>query len=59
MVFESGPIESTVKIIDFGRSKILKKKEKLTEKAGSVILALNNNSLVILCCSRDCFGKRI
>lgn len=38
VVFEGEPIESTVKIIDFGRSKIVKKKQKLTDKAGSVII---------------------
>lgn len=36
VVFEGEAIESTAKIIDFGRSKIVKKKEKLTEKAGSL-----------------------
>jgi len=37
IVFEGESIESTVKVIDFGRSKIVKKREILTEKAGSVL----------------------
>jgi len=34
IVFEGDSIESTLKIIDFGRSKIVKKNEILTEKSG-------------------------
>jgi calcium-dependent protein kinase len=36
ILFESQSIDSTVKVIDFGRSKILKPHQKLTEIAGSV-----------------------
>ena len=38
IVFEADSVESTVKIIDFGRSKLLKPKQKMTECAGSVLL---------------------
>lgn len=36
ILFEGREIESTVKVIDFGRSIILKPNQKLVEKAGSV-----------------------
>lgn len=36
IVFEGETIDSTLKIIDFGRSIIVKRNEKLIEKAGSV-----------------------
>ena len=36
VLFEKEDIDSTVKVIDFGRSKILKPNEKLVEFAGSV-----------------------
>ena len=36
VVFEGESVESTVKVIDFGRSKIVRWQEKITEKAGSV-----------------------
>jgi len=35
-VFEGEAIESTVKVIDFGRSKIVKWYDRITEKAGTV-----------------------
>jgi len=37
ILFESFSSEGTVKIIDFGRSKLLKAKQKITEYAGSVL----------------------
>ena len=46
ILFESVSVESTVKIIDFGRSKLLKSKQKLTECVGSVYLK-NTYSLFI------------
>ena len=36
VVFTGEGLDSTLKVIDFGRSKILEPKEKITEKAGSV-----------------------
>lgn len=36
ILFKASNAESTVKVIDFGRSKLLKAKEKVTEYAGSV-----------------------
>lgn len=36
IVFIESNLDSTLKIIDFGRSKILKVTQKLTEMAGSV-----------------------
>jgi len=38
ILFKTTSAESTVKVIDFGRSKLLKPKEKITEFAGSVDL---------------------
>jgi calcium-dependent protein kinase len=40
ILFEGESIESTVKVIDFGRSKILLPNEKIFERAGSVIYFL-------------------
>jgi len=37
ILFEGESLESTVKVIDFGRSKILKPNQKIIERAGSVI----------------------
>jgi serine/threonine protein kinase len=37
IVFSGDLNDLAVKVIDFGRSKILKGEEKLTEKAGSVL----------------------
>ncbi len=39
VVFEGAGLESTLKIIDFGRSKILQPKKKFTERTGSVTRA--------------------
>ena len=36
ILFESSSVESTVKVIDFGRSKILESRQKINEFAGSV-----------------------
>jgi len=36
ILFESSSIDSTVKVIDFGRSKLLVAKEKIVERAGSL-----------------------
>lgn len=36
ILFKTSSAESTIKVIDFGRSKFLKPKEKITECAGSV-----------------------
>jgi calcium-dependent protein kinase len=36
IVFEGESVDSTLKIIDFGRSKIVKRNEVMTEKAGSL-----------------------
>ena len=36
IVFDGPTIDSTLKVIDFGRSKILKPQTKLVELAGSV-----------------------
>jgi calcium-dependent protein kinase len=36
ILFEGSSVESTVKVIDFGRSKLLMPKQKIVEKAGSV-----------------------
>jgi calcium-dependent protein kinase len=36
ILFKTTSAESTVKVIDFGRSKLLKPKEKISEFAGSV-----------------------
>ena len=36
ILFEGSSVESTVKIIDFGRSKLLMPKEKMVERAGSL-----------------------
>lgn len=51
ILLEKKDINSTIKIIDFGRSKILKPNEKLFEMAGSVIkiISIYNNlfSLII------------
>ena len=44
ILFENKDIDSTIKIIDFGRSKILKPKEMLCELAGSVKYWLINNN---------------
>lgn len=38
-----------LKVIDFGRSKLLKPREKVNELAGTVFLLYT--SLVVLCCS--------
>ena len=38
ILFDGSSIESTVKIIDFGRSKILKHHQKIIEVAGSVFI---------------------
>lgn len=38
VLFEGESIESTLKIIDFGRSKILTPNQKIIERAGSVYL---------------------
>jgi len=40
ILLEGDSIDSTVKVIDFGRSKILKPNEKIIEIAGSVIFVL-------------------
>ena len=37
ILFEKKSVDSRVKIIDFGRSKLLKPTQKITECAGSVI----------------------
>ena len=37
ILFEEQTTESTVKVIDFGRSKLLKPKQQITEYAGSVL----------------------
>ena len=36
VVFVADELDSPLKIIDFGRSKILQPKERITERAGSV-----------------------
>ncbi len=36
VVFEGESMESTIKIIDFGRSRLLQIREKMCDKAGSV-----------------------
>lgn len=36
-VFEGQELESTLKVIDFGRSKILEPTQQITDKTGSVI----------------------
>jgi calcium-dependent protein kinase len=41
IVFDGPAIQSTLKIIDFGRSKLLLPREVTTEKAGSVPLILH------------------
>jgi len=38
IVFEGDKISSSIKIIDFGRSRILKNKQTINELAGSVFL---------------------
>ena len=40
ILFETSDPESAVKLIDFGRSKLLKPKQKITEFAGSVLIYL-------------------
>lgn len=45
IVFEKKNINSTLKIIDFGRSKFLQAKSHFTDQTGSVI---KNNTLVLL-----------
>ena len=35
-MFEGTGIDSKLKVIDFGRSKIMRREKKITEKAGSV-----------------------
>lgn len=51
VVFEGESIESGVKVIDFGRSKIVKKREILTEKAGSVLIIVFISLFLDLLCS--------
>jgi calcium-dependent protein kinase len=41
-VFEREAIDSTIKVIDFGRSKMVEPKEQITDKAGSVKLNYKN-----------------
>jgi len=50
IVYVGSSIESTIKVIDFGRSAILLPKTKMKEKAGTVYLNLlfNFNSFIIL-----------
>jgi len=43
ILFEGISMESTVKVIDFGRSKILKPNQKIAEVAGSVTFKYNNS----------------
>ena len=38
IVFTGESLDSTLKVIDFGRSKILEPKSKITDKAGTVFL---------------------
>ena len=47
ILFEGSSIESTVKIIDFGRSKMLKPNQKIIEIAGSVRSFNKDNSYII------------
>jgi len=48
IVFEKKDLESTLKIIDFGRSKILHPRESFTEKAGSVTLYITYRTFTSL-----------
>lgn len=56
ILFEDTSVESTVKVIDFGRSELFKPTKKMTECAGSVIFT---KSLVVLYCTRDIGRQRI
>jgi len=45
ILFEQPDIESTLKVIDFGRSKLIEPNQKLLEKAGSVYIVHVLNEL--------------
>lgn len=49
VVFEGKQVDSTVKIIDFGRSKIIEPKMKIKDKAGTVLKILLNQSNSLSC----------
>jgi calcium-dependent protein kinase len=42
IIFDSSKLETGIKVIDFGRSKILKSQCKLKELAGSVMMQVVN-----------------
>lgn len=58
ILFEKHDIDSNLKVIDFGRSKLLKPQETLMECVGSVFF-LGVSFLVALYCSRSFEQKRI
>eukprot|EP01022_Parablepharisma_sp_SALTPOND_P021167 TRINITY_DN4088_c0_g1_i1.p2 TRINITY_DN4088_c0_g1~~TRINITY_DN4088_c0_g1_i1.p2 ORF type:complete len:386 (-),score=40.33 TRINITY_DN4088_c0_g1_i1:3646-4803(-) len=47
ILFEGSSVESTVKVIDFGRSKLLTPTQKIMERAGSVIFFILTKSYFI------------